>query len=232
MSKYTTTIRNLCDIFGRQEIESWFQDYNLTDFLTTDEIKVINERGTWNKEKLARKIIDHYYMREIGLETPFLFKHYAKIKMEEIMESKLPLIYSNSISYDPLVNVDYKEIFTRNIKDDIINRGSSTSNTNQNSSGLTVNSDTPQGQIDKDSILEGDYASQTSAGESTQTTNDTVSTSSNENKNTNENYSKHMIGNSGVSATAQKMIEQYRDNIRAIDKEIIEELNTLFMGIW
>lgn len=232
MSKYTTSIRNLCDIFGRQEIESWFQDYNLTDFLTNDEINVINERGTWNKEKLARKIIDHYYMREIGLETPFLFKHYAKIKMEEIMESKLPLIYSNSISYDPLVNVDYKEIFTRNIKDDIINTGSSTSNTNQNSSGLSVNSDTPQGQIDKESILEGDYASQTSAGESTQTTNDIVSTSSNENKNTDENYSKHIIGNSGVSATAQKMIEQYRDNIRAIDKEIIEELNTLFMGIW
>lgn len=232
MSKYTTKIRNLCDIFGRQEIESWFQDYEITDVLTQEEINVINERGTWNKEKLARKIVDHYYMREIGLETPFLFKHYVKIKMEEIMESKLPLIYSNSIQYDPLINVDYKEIFTRNIKDDIINTGSSTSNTNQNSSGLTVSSDTPQGQINKNEILNGDYASSTSAGESTQNTTDTISTSSNENKNTDENYSKHMIGNSGVSATAQKMIEQYRDNIRAIDKEIIKELNTLFMGIW
>lgn len=232
MSKYTTTIRNLCDIFGRQEIESWFQDYEITDVLTQEEINVINERGTWNKEKLARKIVDHYYMREIGLETPFLFKHYVKIKMEEIMESKLPLIYSNSIQYDPLINVDYKEIFTRNIKDGIINTGSSISNTNQNSSGLTVSSDTPQGQINKNEILNGDYASSTSAGESTQNTTDTISTSSNENKNTDENYSKHMIGNSGVSATAQKMIEQYRDNIRAIDKEIIEELNTLFMGIW
>ena len=41
-----------------------------------------------------------------------------------------------------------------------------------------------------------------------------------------------MKGNSGVSATAQKMVEQYRDNIRAIDYEIIKELNDLFMGLF
>ena len=33
----------------------------------------------------------------------------------EIMEKKLPLIYSASIEYDPLVNVDYSETFTRAI---------------------------------------------------------------------------------------------------------------------
>ena len=41
-----------------------------------------------------------------------------------------------------------------------------------------------------------------------------------------------MRGNAGISATAQKMIEQYRDNIRAIDYEIIKELNSLFMGLY
>ena len=47
-----------------------------------------------------------------------------------------------------------------------------------------------------------------------------------------EDYVKKIKGNSGVSATAQKMVEQYRQNIRAIDYEIIKELNDLFMGLF
>ena len=43
---------------------------------------------------------------------------------------------------------------------------------------------------------------------------------------------KQIKGNSGVSATAQKMIEQYRQNIIAIDRDIIQELNILFMGLY
>lgn len=228
MSKYTITIKNLCSLLGRVEVESWFQDYELTDFLTQEEINVINTRGTWNKEKLASLIVDHYYMREIGYETSGLFKHYVKVTMREIMESKAPLIYSSAIKYEPLVNVDFTETFTRNIKDDTINTG--TSNSTANASGLTVNSDTPQGQINKNEILQGKYATNTGAGESTNT--DTTTTNMNENKNTDENYSKNVKGNSGVSATAQHMIQQYRDNIRAINYEIIEELKPLFMGLW
>jgi hypothetical protein len=91
-------------------------------------------------------------------------------------------------------------------------------------SGLVVNSDTPQGNINKQSILGGSYASSASANESDSSTN---SSSSQE-----ENYTKHVIGNSGVSATAQKMVELYRNNIRAIDYEIITELNDLFMGLF
>lgn len=228
MSKYTITIKNLCSLLGRQEILNWFQDYELSDYLTQDEINVIDARGTWNKEKLANLIVDHYYTREIGFETPGLFKHHVRVNMKEIMESKAPLIYSSAIKYDPLVNVDFTETFTRNIKDDTINTG--TSNSTANASGLTVNSDTPQGQINKQEILNGKYATNTGAGESTNT--DTTTTNTNENKTTNEDYSKNVKGNSGVSATAQKMIQQYRENIRAINYEIIEELNSLFMGLW
>ena len=54
----------------------------------------------------------------------------------------------------------------------------------------------------------------------------------NSTSNISENYTKRVKGNSGVSATAQKMIAQYRDNIRAIDREIIEKLDILFMGLY
>jgi hypothetical protein len=35
-----------------------------------------------------------------------------------------------------------------------------------------------------------------------------------------------------VSATAQKMIQQYRENIIMIDRDIIKDLASLFMGIY
>lgn len=220
MSKYTTELRFVCNTYGRENVESWFEDYNLADYLTSEEINVINNANIWSKSKLARKIVDHYYMREIGLETPALFKHYAKVYMQEIMERKLPLIYSSSIKYDPLVNVDFTETFNRNAS------GEASSSSTNTGSGLAVNSDTPQGEINKENILNGSYATSTGASESTSSIEDN-SNSSNE-----ENYTKRVKGNSGVSATAQKMVEQYRQNIIAIDEEIIKELNKLFMGLY
>lgn len=210
MSKYTTTFRNLVEggFVSREDLENVFKSYDLSDYLTAEEIAVIEERGTWTKDKLAKKIVDHYYLRDLGFETYAMFRHYAMIQMQEIMESKLPLIYSSSIKYDPMVNVDFKEMY------------SASSSESANGSGLTVSSDTPQGQISKAAILNGSFASSTGATEQ-------VSSGNNQSE-----YEKHVKGNSGVSATAQKMIEQYRDNIRAIDYEVIEELKDLFMGLF
>ena len=223
MSKYTMELRELFTpikfnppIYTKEEVESFFTDYELSDFLTQDQIDVIEEAGVWNKEKLASKIIDHYFMREIGQETIALFKHYAKVSMQELMEEYLPLIYSASIEYDPLINVDYTETFSRTANID--SSGSSSS------SGLGVMSDTPQGQISKSAILAGAYASTTNANEN--------EVSSSSGSDTTEDYTKTMKGNSGVSATAQKMVQQYRENIRAIDREIIEKLEPLFMGLY
>ena len=222
---YTMTLYEIINNFySRSEVESWFKDYQLSDYLTEDQIDVITENGVWSKDKLAQKIVDHYLMEQIGFETMALFKHKVKITMNEIMESKLPLIYSRAIEYDPLVNVDYTETFSRTIE----NEGSSSSNSSSNSSGLTVGSDTPQGQINKTDILNGTYASGTNASESEASVEDETNASNS----TDEDYTKHVKGNSGVSATAQKMVEQFRDNIRAIDYEIIKELEDLFMIIY
>ena len=227
MSKYTMELRELFTpikfnppLYTQNQVEGFFKDYSLSDFLTSDQIEVIEDAGIWSKDKLAKMIVNHYYMREIGQETIGLFIHYAKTTMEELMEEYLPLIYSSSIEYDPLVNVDYTESFERS------SSGSATSTSTNNGSGLAVNSDTPQGQISKQEILQGKYASSTGASESTSNISD------NSNTENNEEYLKRVKGNSGVSATAQKMIQQYRENIIAIDEEIIKELNKLFMGLY
>ena len=212
MARYTVQLRKIIETVGRDEVKSWFMDYELSHYLTADEIAVINARGTWTKERLADKILDHYYMREIGAETVALFKHYAKVAMREIMEEKLPLIYSAAIKYDPLVNVDYTESYS----------GASSGNSTGSSTGLTLNSDTPQGKVKKSEVLNGEYVSSTTGNE----VNDTNTTSGS------EEYTKKVKGNSGVSATAQRMVQQYRDNIVMIDRDIIEDLADIFMVIY
>lgn len=220
MSKYTIELRKIIEYQGRDEVEGYFKDYCINNYLRPHEVETILNANIWSKDRLAEKIVDHYYMREIGYETIGLFKHYAKVYMREIMERYLPLIYSSSINYDPLVNVDYTETFTRNIT------GSGESTSTNTASGLSVNSDTPQGQISKSSILSGNYASNTGASETESEINDNTTS------NTDETYTKKVKGNSGVSATAQKMVEQYRKNIIAIDEQIIKELDKLFMGLY
>lgn len=232
MASYTIELRRVCDLFSRDSVESWFKDYNILDYITEEQLNQINKIGLWNKDKLAKKIVDHYYMREIGFETPALFRHYAKVTMNEIMEEFLPLIYSKSIEFDPLVNVDYTETFEREIDGKAQNQGTSNSTSNSETSGLNVNSDTPQGQILKENILNGNYASHTIANENESQIKDKTQTENTGTSNTLENYSKRIKGNSGVSATAQALIKQYRDIIVAYDKIIIEKLNVLFMGIY
>ena len=224
MARYSIELRHLIDLVGEAEVKSWFTDYELSDYLTPEEIAVINQRGTWNKDKLAQLILDHYYIYEIGFETPGLFKHQAKVAMREIMEEKAPLIYSAAIKYDPLVNVDFTETFDRTSSSE----GSSNSSSTTGTSGLSVNSDTPQGQISKSAILNGSYASSTGANETESNISDT---SSNTGSGA-EQYTKKIKGNSGVSATAQKMVQQYRENIIMINRDIIKDIESLFMGIY
>lgn len=224
MAKYTMELRELISTFGEDEVKSWFMEYELSDYLTPEEIAVIEEKGVWSKEQLADRIITHFKMREIGAETPGMFQLMTKDLMAEVMESYVPLIYSASIKYDPLVNVDYTEEFDRKSS----NTSSSTSNSQNNGSGLTVSSDTPQGQISKSDILGGKYATSTNANE---TENSIKDTSENSGSGL-ENYTKRVKGNSGVSATAQKMVLQYRENIRALNTEIVYKLEPLFMGLY
>lgn len=215
-------------IYTKNEVEGFFKDYELSDYLTEEQISTIEEAGIWNKDKLAKKIVNHYYMREIGQETIGLWIHYVKDTMTLLMEEYLPLIYSSSIEYDPLINVNYTESFSRTANVD--NTGASVSNSSNSGSSLGVNSDTPQGQISKTAILQGAYASNTTATETESTIGNRTDTTSG--SDSEEEYTKTIRGNSGVSATAQKMVEQYRNNIRAIDREIIEKLEPLFMGLY
>lgn len=232
MASYTIELRKICELYGREEVEKWFKDYELSNYLTPIQIEQIQKFNVWSKERLATKIVDHYYMREIGFETPALFKHYVKVNMQEIMERQLPKIYSNFLEYDPLSNVDFTETYTREIEGTSESEGTSNSNSSNSASGLNVNSDTPQGQINKEGILSGDYASNTNASETASSIEDTTNTNSSGKSNTIEKFTRHQEGDNGVIITNQRLVKEYREIIVAIDEEIIKELNKLFMGLY
>ena len=232
MAKYTIELRRICELYGREEVENWFKSYDISDYLTPIQIEVLEKNKVWSKDRLAKKIVDHYFMREIGFETPALFKHYALVTMQEIMEKYLLLIYSKYLEYDPLSNVDYNETYTREIEGEAQNTGNSKSNSNSNSNGYNVSNDTPQTNINKQNLLNGKYASNISSSETESNINDETNTSSNGTSKTIEKYTHHMEGDNGVIVTNQYLVREFRELATSYDLEIIKELNSLFMGLY
>ena len=228
MATYTIELRKICDLYGRNEVENWFKNYDINNYLTPTQIEQITKFNVWSKERLASKIVDHYFMREIGFETPALFKHYAKVTMQEIMERYLPKIYSNFLEYNPLSNVDFTEEFTREIEGNA--NGTSNSNSNSNSEGLNIINDTPQKRITKQDLETGAYASNVNQSETETNIQDETKTQSN--SKTIEKFTRHEEGDNGVIITNQRLVKEYREIIVAIDEEIINELSGLFMGLY
>ena len=233
MSKYTTELRYLFTDnmyypapYSRTYVEAWFKNYELSDYLTEDQIEVIENANLFSKDRLATLIVDTYYMREIG-GTPDWLRHYANVKMKTIMGKYLPLIYTASLDYNILDITDYTETITRSTQGSA--NGTSTSSSSDSSSTLGVNSDTPQGQISKTAILQGNYATETGVTENETTISQNGSSSSNSTGL--ENVTRKLQGNTG-STTRQRLIKEYRDLIINYQEEIIKELDTLFMGLW
>ena len=68
VKQYTANLQILME-----RINKLTKDYDIENYLTPSQIEVITKFNIWSKERLAQKIIDHYYMREIGFETPRTF---------------------------------------------------------------------------------------------------------------------------------------------------------------
>ena len=228
MATYTIELRKVIEYYGREEVESWFSSYELSDFLTPEQISQIQKYNVWTKEKLAKQIVDHYYMREIGFETPALFAHYAKVTMNEIMGSYLLKIYTQFLEYDPLSSVDYTEEYTREIEGN--SEGSSNSNSKNSAEGFNINQDTPQQKITKQKLESGIYASSTNQSETSSEIQDSTNTEAS--SKTVEKYTHTMKGDNGVIVTNQYLVREFRELATNFNLEIINDLNKLFMGLY
>ena len=201
MSKYTITIRNL--------IKNGFV-FNLNDYPIFDE----NYRAILNK-----KILDHYLMSEIGLETPALFNHYLGSKLNEIMPYYNTLYQKQALLLNKLENnVNLTESFNRNIENE--SSGTSTGT----SDGKTLFEDTPQGRLVQSTMDNMDHATNINFSKS----ND--SSTSTSNGASTEDYIKTIMGNNGGKYNFE-ILNEIKNNLLNIDLLIINELSDLFMGI-
>lgn len=190
--KVTMELREVvkdCDIFDRCDL-----------FPIWDE----NHRG-----ELEKKIIEHYYFRQIGFETVGRFKFELNVMLREIMPRYIKIYKTTLYKYNPIENYNMEE-------------GSTDVNeANNEATGESFNkfSDTPGGSINN--VKDGKYLSTAShdTDSSTQTT---------KGKN---NHSAWRHGNIGVTTT-QQMIEAERKVTIDVDMEIINELKDLFIGVY
>lgn len=170
---------------------------------------------------LNRKIMDHYWNQEIGMETPNLFVLAVKRRMNEIMPYYNQLYSSELLKIDPLLTVD---ILTETDSEMTgTTTGTGQTESSNESKSRSVQSEFPQHQLAGDQ----DYA--TAAADSVSDGNTTAeSTESSQNEATNSGKSR----TSGIQGYQSDMLIRYRETFLNIDLMVIDELRDCFMAIW
>ena len=128
MSKYTTEVRYICETLAGRDMsagyssvrdtidESWRKIFDFDFPIFDEEYRPV----------LCKKILMHYYTREIGLETIGLWKLKLETKMNEIMPYYNQLYDSCLLDIKPFMDADY--VKTHEGADS----GSNDGNTNKN----------------------------------------------------------------------------------------------------
>lgn len=108
MSKYTTEVRFICEHeAGLKESKGFL---TIEQILTVAAPKIFYYGFPIFDENyrmvLEKKILRHYYTREICAETVGLWKHFLNTKMNEIMPYYNKLYESTLINFNPLFDTD------------------------------------------------------------------------------------------------------------------------------
>lgn len=121
MSKYTTEIRFICETLNGQDTSSGYNSVN--EILSNVHSKVFDFDYPIFDEAyrpvLEKKILKHYYTREIGYETYGRFKLALDAKMNEIMPYYNKLYNSELITFNPLYDFDETTTSHRTHDDEI-----------------------------------------------------------------------------------------------------------------
>ena len=108
MAKYTTEVRSICESKAGLEESKGFNDVDTILAKSWD--KIFTTQCTFFDENyrpvLCKKILKHYYTREIGLETVGLWMLFINRKLEEIMPYYNQMYESELLEFNPLYTMD------------------------------------------------------------------------------------------------------------------------------
>lgn len=253
MSKYTTEVRFICEnnaglseSEGADNVDSildkcWNKVFNF-DFPIFDE----NYR-----QVLCRKILKHYYTREIAHETVGRWKLALNAKLNEIMPYYNQLYKSELLEFNPFYDVDLtrsregsgtsnktsNNTETNSGTSKNVSSGSGTSNTDT----LNRFSDTPQNSMDTQGIADSvPLTTVTKVNEDNATTNESTDTltrndnktgSGTENINNTDKYIETVKGKQGTE-NYSSLLKKFRETFLNIDMMIIEDCSDCFFTLW
>lgn len=253
MSKYTTEVRFICENSaglseseGADNVDSildkcWNKVFNF-DFPIFDE----NYR-----QVLCRKILKHYYTREIAHETVGRWKLALNAKLNEIMPYYNQLYKSELLEFNPFYDVD----LTRSREGS--GTSNKTSNNTETNSGTSKNvssksgtnntdtlnrfSDTPQNSMDTQGITDSvplttvtkvnEDNTTTNESTDTLTRNDTKTGNGTENINNTDKYVETVKGKQGTE-NYSSLLKKFRETFLNIDMMIIEDCSDCFFTLW
>lgn len=114
MSRFTTEVRYICEFYAGMEESGDYTDVDNTVGLAQshifDNYPIFDESY---REFLNKKILKHYYTREICEETIGLWKLRLSNKMNEIMPYYNKLYNSELLSFNPFYDVDLQTTHNR-----------------------------------------------------------------------------------------------------------------------
>ena len=253
MSKYTTEVRFICENSaglseseGADNVDSvldkcWNKVFNF-DFPIFDK----NYR-----QVLCRKILKHYYTREIAHETVGRWKLALNAKLNEIMPYYNQLYKSELLEFNPFYDVD----LTRSREGS--GTSEKTSNNTETNSGTSKNvssssgtsntdtlnrfSDTPQNSMDTQGIADSvPLTTVTKVNEDNTTTNESTDTltrndsktgNGTENINNTDKYIETVKGKQGTE-NYSSLLKKFRETFLNIDMMIIEDCSDCFFTLW
>lgn len=236
MSKYTTQVRFICETSAKLTESSGFN--GIEDILNNSWSKIFSDFPIFDERyraELCKKILRHYYTREICCETVGRWKLFLSDKMNNIMPYYNQLYQSELLKIQPLVTVD------RSVTHE--GSGSETKTTNRNGTNSSYSrtdgssntwsyySDTPQGGIK--GLESNDYLTNATNNVGTDGTSSSLNGSNTDSEtgtgNTSDSYVDKVLGYDGNQS---EMLLKFRETFLNIDMMIIDELKDLFFTLW
>src|SRR6218665_2863410 len=181
--------------------------------------------GSVDRDYLNGKIIDHYFNREIGMESLGVWRQAMRRRMNEVMPLMNQYYKTAQLTYDPFSTIDIQTVAAGTTEQSSNSVGTAESTAENLASSRSVASDTPQTQLAGDE----DYA--TSAADANSSSNGTTA-ASDERTNTENLESStdtHVSGYQGVPAD---LLMRYREAFINTDLMVINSLEDCFMQVW
>lgn len=236
MSKYTTQVRFICETSANLTESTGFN--SVEDVLNKSWNKIFSDFPIFDEEyraELCKKILRHYYTREICCETVGRWKLFLSDKMKNIMPYYNKLYQSELLKIQPLVSVDRSVTHEGTGSETKTTKRNGTNSSQTNASGNTDTwsyySDTPQGGID--GIANNEYLTNATHNTGTDKTNSSLSGTTSDNETgTGERSDSYVDRIVGYEGNQSEMLLKFRETFLNIDMMIIDELKDLFFTLW